>query len=116
MTFKSAVFVCIAAFVGYLSSMKAETKRIAIHDESFVKEFIAQNNSKSEYKYLDLSLIDAHLKDSITNENYEGVLLTETANVADLENKIKFISNSSPSIVLLKRFKISLPTKSLKLI
>jgi ABC-2 type transport system permease protein len=66
--------VCIAAFVGYLSSMKAETKRIAIHDESglFVKEFIAQNNSKSEYKYLDLSLIDAQfLKDSITNENYE---------------------------------------------
>jgi ABC-2 type transport system permease protein len=53
--------------------MKAETKRIAIHDESglFVKEFIAQNNSKSEYKYLDLSLIDAQLKDSITNENYE---------------------------------------------
>jgi ABC-2 type transport system permease protein len=68
--------VCIAAFVGYLSSMKAETKRIAIHDESglFVKEFIAQNNSKSEYKYLDLSLIDAQfLKDSITNENYEGI-------------------------------------------
>jgi ABC-2 type transport system permease protein len=43
--------------------MKAETKRIAIHDESglFVKEF-AQNNSKSEYKYLDLSLIDAQFK------------------------------------------------------
>jgi ABC-2 type transport system permease protein len=82
--------------------MKAETKRIAIHDESglFVKEFIAQNNSKSEYKYLDLSLIDAQfLKDSITNENYEGVLIPKTANVADLENKIKFISNSSPSIV-----------------
>jgi ABC-2 type transport system permease protein len=80
--------------------MKAETKRIAIHDESglFVKEFIAQNNSKSEYKYLDLSLIDAHFKDSITNENYEGVLLIpKTANVADLENKIKFISNSSPA-------------------
>jgi ABC-2 type transport system permease protein len=97
--------------------MKAETKRIAIHDESglFVKEFIAQNNSKSEYKYLDLSLIDAQfLKDSITNENYEGVLLIQNTNVADLENKIKFISNSSPSIVLLKRFKISLPTKSLK--
>jgi ABC-2 type transport system permease protein len=56
-----------------------------------------------------------NLKDSITNENYEGVI-PKTANVADLENKIKFISNSSPSIVLLKRFKISLPTKSLKLI
>jgi ABC-2 type transport system permease protein len=75
--------------------MKAETKRIAIHDESglFVKEFIAQNNSKVNTN-IDLSLIDAHLKDSITNENYEGVLLIpKTANVADLENKIKFISN-----------------------
>jgi ABC-2 type transport system permease protein len=85
--------------------MKAETKR-AIHDESglFVKEFIAQNNSKSEYKYLDLSLIDAQfLKDSITNENYEGVLIPKTANVADLENKIKFISNSSPSIVFIEK-------------
>jgi ABC-2 type transport system permease protein len=40
---------------------------------------------------------------SITNENYEGVLLIpKTANVADLENKIKFISNSSPSIVIEK--------------
>jgi ABC-2 type transport system permease protein len=49
--------VCIAAGVSKFD----ETKRIAIHDESglFVKEFIAQNNSKSEYKYLDLSLIDA---------------------------------------------------------
>jgi hypothetical protein len=45
-----------------------------------------------------------------------SIIDSENANVADLENKIKFISNSSPSIVLLKRFKISLPTKSLKLI
>ena len=108
MTFLSPLlFVCIAAFVGYLSSMKAETKRIAIHDESglFVKEFIAQNDSKSEYKYLDLSLIDPQfLKDSITNENYEGVLLIpKTSTVADLENKIKFISNSSPSIVFIEK-------------
>ncbi|PKH66146.1 ABC transporter permease [Flavobacterium sp. ALD4] len=108
MTFLSPLlFVGIAAFVGYLSSMKAETKRIAIHDESglFVKEFIAQNNSKSEYKYVDLSLIDAKfLKDSITNESYEGVLLIpNTSNVADFENKIKFISNSSPSIVFIEK-------------
>jgi ABC-2 type transport system permease protein len=43
--------------------MKAETKRIAIHDESglFVKEFIAKQ-SKSEYKYLDLSLIDRNFQ------------------------------------------------------
>jgi hypothetical protein len=37
------------------------------------QKFIAQNNSKSEYKYLDLSLIDAQFKDSITNENYESI-------------------------------------------
>jgi ABC-2 type transport system permease protein len=108
MTFLSPLlFVCIAGFVGYLSSMKADTKRIAIHDESglFVKEFIAQNNPKSEYKYLDLSLIDAKfLKDSITNENFEGLLLIpNTTNVADLENKIKFISNSSPSIIFIEK-------------
>jgi ABC-2 type transport system permease protein len=29
-------------------------------------------------------------------------VIPNTTNVADLENKIKFISNSSPSIVLLK--------------
>jgi ABC-2 type transport system permease protein len=108
MTFLSPLlFVGIAVFVGYLSSMKAETKRIAIHDESglFVKEFIAQNNPKSEYKYLDLSLIDSKfLKDSITNENYEGLLLIpNTTNAADFENKIQFISNSSPSISFIEK-------------
>jgi ABC-2 type transport system permease protein len=51
---------------------ESRTKRIAIHDESglFVKEFIAQNNSKSEYKYLDLSLIDA-IQRQHHCENYE---------------------------------------------
>jgi ABC-2 type transport system permease protein len=78
--------------------MKAETKRIAIHDESglFVKEFIAQNNSKSEYKYLDLSLIDAHSKTASLMKIMRSIIDSENANVADLENKIKFISNSSP--------------------
>lgn len=108
MTFLSPLlFVAIAAFVGYLSSMKAETKRIAIHDESglFVQEFIAQNNSKSEFKYLDLSLIDSKfLKDSITNESYEGLLLIpKSNNVADFESKIQFISNSSPSISFIEK-------------
>lgn len=108
MTFLSPLlFVAIAAFVGYLSSMKAETKRIAIHDESglFVNEFISKNSDKSDYKYVDLSLIDAKfLKDSITNESYEGLLLIpKTTNVADLESKIQFISNDSPSISFIER-------------
>lgn len=108
MTFLSPLlFVAIAAFVGYLSSMKADTKRIAIHDESglFVSEFVSKNSDKSEYKYVDLSLIDAKfLKDSITNESYEGLLLIpKTTNVADLESKIQFISNDSPSISFIER-------------
>jgi ABC-2 type transport system permease protein len=103
MTFLSPLlFVGIAAFVGYLSSMKADTKRIAIHDESgmFVKEFTSQNTKKGEYKYLDLSLIDLKfLKDSITNESYEGLLyIPKENNTKDFENKIQFISNNSPSI------------------
>ncbi|MFM2368319.1 MAG: hypothetical protein RL619_619 [Bacteroidota bacterium] len=103
MTFLSPLlFVGIAAFVGYLSSMKADTKRIAIHDESglFVKEFTSQNTKKGEYKYLDLSQIDLKfLKDSITNENYEGLLyIPNESNSKDFENKIQFISNESPSI------------------
>ncbi len=56
MTFLSPLlFVGIALFVGYLSSMKADTKQIAIHDESgrFVNEFLAKNNTSEEYNYLD---------------------------------------------------------------
>jgi ABC-2 type transport system permease protein len=82
--------------------MKADTKRIAIHDESglFAKEFTSQNVKKGEYKYLDLSQIDLKfLKDSITNENYEGLLyIPKENNSKDFENKIQFISNESPSI------------------
>ena len=78
MTFLSPLlFVALMAFVAYLSSMKADTKSIAIHDESglFVQEFTAKNKEKGEYKYLDLSLVDLKLlKDSIISESYEGLL------------------------------------------
>jgi ABC-2 type transport system permease protein len=103
MTFLSPLlFVGIAVFVGYLSSMKADTKRVAIHDETglFVNEFKALNSKDGEYKYSDLSAIDVKfLKDSITNESYEGLLyIPKVSNDKDLENKIQFISNESPSI------------------
>lgn len=103
MTFLSPLlFVGIAVFVGYLSSMKADTKRIAIHDETalFVNEFKALNSKDSEYLYEDLSSIDLKsLKDSITNENFEGLLyIPKVHNDKDLEKKIQFISNESPSI------------------
>lgn len=107
MTFLSPLlFVGIAAFVGYLSSMKADTKRVAIHDESglFVNEFQALNVKNGEYKYYDLSSIDLKfLKDSITNKNFEGLLyVPKVANDKELENKIQFISNESPSILFIE--------------
>lgn len=108
MTFLSPLlFVGIAAFVGYLSSMKADTKRVAIHDETglFVKEFKALNTKNGEYVYHDLSMIDVqYLRDSITNESYEGLLyIPKVANDKDLESKIQFISNESPSISFVEK-------------
>ena len=107
MTFLSPLlFVGIAAFVGYLSSMKADTKRVAIHDETglFVSEFTALNEKNGEYIYYDLSAIDVKsLKDSITNKNFEGLLyVPKVTNDKELENKIQFVSNESPSILFIE--------------
>ena len=108
MTFLSPLlFVGIAMFVGYLSSMKADTRQIAIHDETgrFVNEFLAQNKSSEEYNYQDVSTIDLPtLKKSIEEEAYEGVLFIPKAkNNTALENEIQFISNESPSISFIEK-------------
>ncbi|MGL2967044.1 ABC transporter permease [Flavobacterium sp. XGLA_31] len=99
MTFLSPLlFVAIGVFVGYLSTMKADLKTIAIHDETgrFVNEF----KNDEEYKYLDLSQVDLKvLKDSIVRESYEGLLIIpKTSNNAQLQKGIEFISNDSPSV------------------
>jgi ABC-2 type transport system permease protein len=103
MTFLSPLlFVGIAVFVGFLSTMKSDTKKIAIHDESglFVNEFLSLNKTEAEYKYADFSAVDVNfLKDSITNESYEGlIVIPKVANNRDLESKIQFISSESPSL------------------
>ena len=108
MTFLSPLlFVGIAMFVGYLSSMKADTRQIAIHDESgeFVNEFLAQNKSSEEYNYQDVSAIDLPtLKKSVEDEAYEGVLfIPKVKNNDALENEIQFISNESPSISFIEK-------------
>jgi ABC-2 type transport system permease protein len=108
MTFLSPLlFVGIALFVGYLSSMKADTKQIAIHDESgrFVNEFLAKNKTSEEYNYLDLTSVAIDtLKKSIVDETYEGVLfIPKTKDNAALENQIQFISNESPSISFIEK-------------
>src|SRR6186997_671822 len=78
MTFLSPfLFVAVTGFITYLSSMKPETKRILIHDESslFVNEFMAENTKNGNYKYLDLSLIDIKsLNDSVLKGNFEALL------------------------------------------
>ena len=107
MTFLSPLlFVGIAVFVSYLASMKADTKQIAVHDETglFVADFMAKNKKDSEYQYLDLSVLDVKaLKDSIPQERFEGVLqIPKTASIAELDKKIQFISNDSPSITFIE--------------
>lgn len=99
MTFLSPLlFVAIAAFVGYLSSMKADVKQIAIHDETgiFAKEF----KSTPEYHYQDVSKTDMKtLRDSVGSKYYEGLLfIPNDKDPKILEHKVQYISNDSPSL------------------
>ena len=99
MTFLSPLlFVGIAVFVGFLASMKADLKRIAIHDEggNFVNEFV----NDEEYSYHDLSKIDLQfLKDSVLSERYEGLIyIPKTDSLSTVQNQVQFISNDSPSM------------------
>lgn len=99
MTFLSPLLmVGLAAFVGYLSTMKSDVKEIAIHDESnlFAKEF----KNSDEYHYLNLSNVDLKtLKDSIASEKYEAVLyIPKASDNKELATKVQYISNDSPSL------------------
>lgn len=99
MTFLSPLlFVGIAVFVGFLASMKADLKRIAIHDEggNFVNEFV----NDEEYSYHDLSKIDLQfVKDSVLKESYEGLIyIPKTDSLSTVQNQVQFISNDSPSM------------------
>ena len=97
MTFLSPLLmVGLAAFVGYLSTMKSDVKEIAIHDESglFCNDF----KNSEDYNYVDRSKESlASLKDSINTEKFEALLVIPK----DLDNKklangIQYISNESP--------------------
>ena len=102
MTFLSPLlFVGIAAFVGYLGSLKADVKQIAIHDETgiFVNEF----KNSDEFHYMNMSSVDMKvLKDSLVSESFEGLLyIPKVDDYKTLENKIQYLSNDSPSITFL---------------
>ncbi|MFB9076977.1 ABC transporter permease [Flavobacterium procerum] len=120
MTFLSPLlFVAVAVFIGYLSSMKAETKRIAIHDETglFASDFLKENKKHGEYKYLNLSEVSVNaLKDSIVKENFAGLLVIPITNSEkELESKIQFISNNSPSISFIENTQDIISSKITKI-
>ncbi|MFC6097954.1 ABC transporter permease [Flavobacterium qiangtangense] len=98
MTFLSPLLmVGLAAFVGYLSTMKSDVKEIVIHDESglFYNDF----KNSEEYNYLDRSKESlASLKGSINAEKFEALLvIPKELDNKKLASEIKYISNESPS-------------------
>ena len=104
MTFLSPlIFVFIGLVVGYLSTIKGDQKRIAIHDATgkFAKDF----KTDPEYSYLDLSSADLNVvKDSVAAEHYDGLLLIPA--VSDnktLQKSIEFISAESPDVMLIEK-------------
>lgn len=114
MTFLSPLlFVGIAAFVGYLGSMKADVKQIAIHDETGL--FLSEFKNSEEYQYQNVSEIDVKvLKDSITNHYYEGLLFIPKVTDKELSSKIQYISNDSPSLSFLSSLENTIAKKITK--
>lgn len=100
MTFLSPLLLVAIAFViGYLSTMKSEVKRIAIHDESGdLKSLFTADES---YRYLDKTGVSFNaLADSVAAEKFEGVLfIPRVDSINQLKNKIRYISNDSPSML-----------------
>jgi ABC-2 type transport system permease protein len=112
MTFLSPLlFVGISVFIGFLGTMKADLKTIAVHDETglFFNEF----KSDEEYKYIDLSKVSMKvLKDSIVSEAYEGLLFIpkSTDNVV-LQKNMQYVSNDSPSVMFIEDLESTIAEK-----
>lgn len=112
MTFLSPLlFVGIGVFVGYLSTLKADLKTIAVHDETgrFVNEF----ESNEEYKFVNLSTVSTNaLKDSLINEAYEGLLLIpKIENNEELQRNIQYFSNDSPNFKIIEELQNTIAKK-----
>jgi ABC-2 type transport system permease protein len=115
MTFLSPLlFVAIAAFVGYLSTMKSDVKKIAVHDETGM--FVNSFKSDEEYQYLDMSKMPINvLRDSVISENYEGVLyIPKVDSNKTLESRIQFISNDSPGMMFIEDLQDNIAEKLTK--
>ena len=99
MTFLSPLlFVALAAFVGYLSTMRSDVKKILIHDEASL--FVNNFKQSDGYHYLNFSQMPLQsLKDSVVAERYEGILyIPKNLDNKALTTQIQYISNESPSM------------------
>ena len=115
MTFLSPLlFVAIAAFVGYLSTMKSDVRRIAVHDETGM--FTNIFKSDDEYKFIDRSTVGIDvLRDSVTAEAYEGIVhIPKVDSLKQLETGIRYISNESPGMMFIEDLENDIATKLTK--
>ena len=97
MTFLSPlIFVFLAVFVGYLSTMKPDKKTIAVNDASGF--FINQFQSSDQYNYIDVSKIPLQtLKLAVKNKQYQGLIcIPKTTSFKGFTNQIQYISDESP--------------------
>ena len=102
MTFLSPLlFIFIAVFVGYLSSMKADLKTIAVTDSSGM--FFSKFQNNDEYKFVNTTLLpQAVIKLALKNKQYEGILQIPN-NPKDFEKKINYISDESPNPIFINK-------------
>ncbi len=99
MTFLSPLLmVGLAAFVGYLATMKADSKQIAIHDATgqMAKNF----KNFDEYQFIDLSNLKlTTLQEQIVSDHLEGLLvIPKTDSISELKSSVDYLSNESPNL------------------
>lgn len=100
MTFLSPLlFIGITALIAYLSTLKADVRRIAVHDQSGVFSAVFTNNE--EYVFVNESKTKLQtLTDSLHNGFYEGILyIPKVGNLPHLQSSVRYISNESPSLL-----------------
>lgn len=92
------LFTAMAMLVGYLASVNdEEVMKVAIHDESGMLEPDFKDSKKIEY--VNLSQMPLAAAKEKAASSYEGLIyVPKVANPADLEKKVEYISDESPSM------------------
>ena len=112
MTFASPLLgVLLIAFVAYLSTMKADVKQMAIHDESGL--FVEQFESNEEYQYTNVSSVDVSLiKQNVEEEKYDGLIyIPKQEEIKGYEDQVYLISNDSPSLSFVSKVELLIADK-----